>query len=195
MDATSTFLIVVSIFGLLYASRISSDCQEPPNVEEIKQRLNDEIRDSYMESMSYFNIKHILNEVPNKLNISYPNSNGQVLLARIYGDLKCRRRHQLASNQTHERSSCPWYYALEVDWDREPQTIVKAKCSCKRCLDGSRRSKKGSECQEISYHLPVIRRQCEGYIYKYGIFLENVAVGCTCQRFAKEIENNTIPNE
>lgn len=143
-----------------------------------------------MESMSYFNIKNILREVPYKLNISSSEADSQVLLSKIHGDSRCRKRHLFGSGlkETNERSSCPWYYVLEVDLNREPQTIAKARCSCKRCLEMSNsgyKSSKTSTCKEISYHMPVIRRKCVERVFKYGIYLEEIAVGCTCQRCTK----------
>ncbi|XP_045172412.1 interleukin 17-like protein [Mercenaria mercenaria] len=191
----------VCILVLLFAfvNTVLSECHEPPNAEEIKQNLQNVIKDTYLNYMSFFNIRSNLDKVTRQLNATFAVTNTtvsssykkQTYISRLYGESKCKKRRRFSAVRNHttsEMSSCPWYYNLEFDSDRIPLTVLKARCSCVNCLVPMRNGYKrdpnsaGGYCQEVSYHMPVIRRDCVGEEFRYRIVIENIPVGCTCQR-------------
>lgn len=183
---------------------LRSDCREPTGVKKIQKKLQSKIKDNYINYMSFFNVKSILEKVNGQLVETFDTSNvttlhstheREIYISRIYGESRCKRKRLIRPGKNHtasEMSSCPWFYMLEVDNDRIPLTVLKAQCSCRNCLVptsyGYKRDKNGSGgyCEEVSYHMPVIRRHCVDNVYRYRIAIEKIPVGCTCQRCSRK---------
>lgn len=189
-------LVAATVTLAALAYETDGQCEEPPNVDGIKQNLQTLIRDNYLSYMSFLNIQSTLEKAKSQLNETFftsarPEENSKVLVTRLYGESRCKKRHHFRPNQngtTNEVSSCPWHYVLEVDENRTPSALLKAKCTCRNCLIptdyGYKRDPGSSQeyCEEVKYYMPVIRRYCETGIYRYFVDIENIPVGCTCQR-------------
>ena len=84
---------------------------------------------------------------------------------------------------------CPHYLQLDVDENRIPKVLLKAKCKCTECFrsDGHRTDEPdqtGLGCKEV-YHYAIVMRATgcqENGEMKYEEVLEPVAVGCACKR-------------
>lgn len=112
--------------------------------------------------------------------------------SRIYGEPKCRRNWNFTQNSSiSTKSTCPWFVVIDVDFNREPQAMAKAKCSCKRCLAEEGGRQRGGRCVTLSSYVPVIKWGCpDNYsstdnFYSYFIHMEEVPVGCSCRRSTK----------
>jgi hypothetical protein len=104
--------------------------------------------------------------------------------SRLYGQAKCRRHRRVTQKNLGSASTCPWYVVMDVDLNREPRTMAKAKCSCNRChsVGGSSRGK--GRCATVNTYVPVIKWECpsNAKYYRYFKGIEEVPVGCTCKR-------------
>lgn len=202
---TMTILFKFQVCLFVSVKLSLSTCQEPSNVTHIKLELQNTIRDNYMNYMSFLNVKGNLVRTKGQLNtLDIKNSTAhqqKVYVSRLYGEQKCKKMRKFRSRRKQsasEMSSCPWYYVLEVDKDRIPSTVLKAKCSCSRCMVPTRygykrdRTKSIGNCKEVRYYMPIIRRHCDAGVYRYQIAIENMPVGCTCKRCnrKKRRENN-----
>ncbi|XP_060554461.1 interleukin 17-like protein [Ruditapes philippinarum] len=187
------------VLALAGTGIVFAECIEPENAEEIKLNLQKIIKDTYLNYMSFFNIKSNLDRVKSQLNdtdnstitTDFNHRRSQTYISRLYGEPKCKSRLRFRAHENHssnEISSCPWYHIIEFDSDRIPLTLLKARCTCVNCLvpmrNGYRRDRNATSgsCKEVSYHMPVIRRHCVGGEFQYRIAIENIPVGCTCQR-------------
>lgn len=124
--------------------------------------------------------------------------NNKSFQTRIYGEPKCRRNGNVRRHSDiSSKSTCPWYVVLDVEMNREPQTMAKAKCSCKRCFTVEGDGRQRDRCTTINAYVPVIKWECpDSYsgkdaYYNYFIHIEEVPVGCTCKR-PKHTVNQTI---
>ena len=78
-----------------------------------------------------------------------------------------------------QRSTCPYYYRVNIDVNRYPSRITEAKCSCVSCLNAKGDSTLG--CEEVKYFIRVLRRTgCVNGVYVYTPKIETLNVGCTC---------------
>lgn len=168
------------------------------------------IKDNYMNYMSFLNIKGNLVRARGKFktldinNSTVLHRSRHVYVSRLYGEEKCKKKRKFRSGRkqsTSEMSSCPWYFVLEVDNDRIPSTVLKAKCTCSRCMVPTRygfkrdRTHSIGYCKEVRYYMPVIQRRCNVGVYQYQIAIENIPVGCACKRCnRKNIRGKTFDN-
>ncbi|XP_071099735.1 uncharacterized protein [Haliotis cracherodii] len=90
-------------------------------------------------------------------------------------------------NFTREAGNlCPAFYKLQVDETRWPKSMYQAECVCRKCMYGGRlngkkrRSKRKFRCEKVYSHAIVIRRKCKENDCAYRLFLEAVAVACSC---------------
>ena len=167
------------------------------------------IEEKYLDYISFFNIKKNLERVKGQLNDTDYSINttdidhhtSRTYLSRLYGESKCKFRRRFRAGQeysSNEMSSCPWYYVIEFDSDRMPLTLLKARCTCVNCLvpvrNGYKRDRNATSgsCTEVSYHMPVIRRVCIRGEFQYRIAIENIPVGCTCQRCNRKKKQGKI---
>lgn len=169
-------------------------CIHPRNKRQIVKKLYRQIFSDYILGRTTFNIIPEYREVQRnqyeKQQRNQALAESKSYTAHVYGDPKCPRGRQLTNSV---QSTCPHYIVMDVDKQREPKAIAKAKCSCHKCLSlndtgyGSRRST--GRCKPVTTFVPVIRWKCpmafarngDNY-YRYVVDLEEVPVGCTCER-------------
>ncbi|XP_053374805.1 uncharacterized protein LOC128547104 [Mercenaria mercenaria] len=188
-------LYLQAIVGLLVTmclyALVDAHCVHPPYAKANKTALYRKIFHDYYVGRWTFNIireyrsnaEHIVERRKER------NKGGYFRLgkynrfqSRLYGEPKCRRQ-----SSTNSSLTCPWYVVVDVDLNREPQTMAKAKCSCNRCLSAGGTEQRGGRCATVNTYVPVIKWECpETYsdtdtYYRYFIHLEEVPVGCTCR--------------
>ncbi|XP_025092984.1 uncharacterized protein LOC112563318 [Pomacea canaliculata] len=84
-----------------------------------------------------------------------------------------------ASDALQRTSSCPWYWTLNFDSQRDPTMILTAACACHDCQDST--ALLGNVCQPVHYFRKI------KYVHEkksYGHRLFPVVVGCTCNRYS-----------
>ena len=109
-----------------------------------------------------------------------PISSGQ-----LYGDMTCPSKLPDTSD-TELRSTCPWYYVINVDDRRHPQLLAEARCKCRGCVEDAGRADRG--CERVTYPLPVLRRTgCTDGVYEYAADIAVVSVGCVCSKLRVKI--------
>ena len=185
-------MLLIATVGLVQSS-FEGPCVHAPNKSKIMKKLYKEIVQKYMLGYTSYNVIPEYRNVVRKHYASLQsNTVYDELKSRdtyIYGSSVCPRSRRLV--QTPVKSTCPHYIVLNVDKQREPRSIAKVKCSCHRCLridTAENRHKSTSRCKPVSTFVPVIRWKCpkpfarsDNY-FKYVIDLEEVPVGCTCER-------------
>ena len=158
---------------------VSSQCKEPENLDDIKHGLYIEIfKNNLLGKATYSVIPEIRDSMIDSQKGKEPDRHQ--FSTRLHGKPKCRPNGNRHGSSVSERSTCNWYYAMDVDSDRDPKIMIKARCSCTEC--------KGGTCQPVSTLVPVIRRRCaldyasNTLQYEYFTYMEEVPVGCTCMR-------------
>ena len=152
-------------------------CHEPRNLHEQLDTLYKNILNRNLLGSATFSV---IPEYRRALSHSILNSAKKY---KIYGISKCsklkKRRH--LRKHLNFKSTCPWYVYLDYDVNRIPQTMAKSECTCTECFN-VHNSQMSGICEKINSYIPVIRRTCNGGIYKYSVVMETVPVGCTCKR-------------
>ncbi|XP_067655612.1 uncharacterized protein [Haliotis asinina] len=94
---------------------------------------------------------------------------------------------EMRRNFTTEAGNlCPAYFRLDVDDTRLPRVIYQAECSCRNCMyarrlsGNKRRTKKKFRCEKVYSYDFVLRQRCKVNSCGYQLFLEPVAVACSC---------------
>lgn len=176
---------------------VTSQCIHHPDATQIKQQLK---RDAFREYVSNGWTLKMIDEYRKNTRPERPRNLIDVnkLQREHYGEKSCKKNRKI----THDsgilsQSTCPWYYVMDADLQREPQTISKAKCACKRCFTIGRRGKTRDKCKEIYSYIAVIKWRCPSnytgskpYYFQYFLEYEAVPVGCTCQRPSEETEHS-----
>lgn len=173
-------------------------CVHAPNKTRIIKQLYKEIYQDYFLGGQTFNV---IPEYRNVVRRHYASLQSNMGLTesksrntQIYGSSVCPKFHRNAPEPV--TSNCPHYIVLNVDKQREPKNIAKAKCNCHRCLRIDHNYKPfetTGSCRPVSTFIPVIRWKCpKPYVreqtnnkyYRYVIDIEEVPIGCTCERAA-----------
>ena len=191
------FQILATILVFEYFLPISSgQCVHPPDANHQKLRLKNEIFRNYVLGHWTYNV---IDEYRKVVRLNFPRNLIDVTTrqSKIHGKRSCKRNRKLTpDSDIEEQSTCPWYVVMDVDAQREPQAIAKAKCSCKRCFTLDRTGNTRDKCTHVNSFIPVIKWRClndvsgqssETY-FQYFIDIETVPVGCTCKR-PGQIEN------
>ncbi|KAL4224399.1 hypothetical protein ACF0H5_017851 [Mactra antiquata] len=188
-------LLTTTICGQLYRVVFAHGCVHSPYAEQNKTALYRQIFNDYYLGRWTFNVipEYRKNAYPNverkqrKQVHSFIDERTNRFQYRIAGESKCSKHRRVTkSSDTNSRSTCPWYYVLDYNMQREPQAIAMAKCACKHCLNVGRDGRTTNRCTEVSTYRPVVKWSCpfsidnEVNFYQYYIDLEKVAVGCTC---------------
>jgi hypothetical protein len=174
---------------MMILQQTTAQCIHHPNAEQQKQQLK---RDAFHEYISNGWTLKIMDEYRKNTRPERPSNLIDVLVRqRDYsGEKSCRKNRIITpDSDIHTLSTCPWYYVIDFDSQREPQIVSKAKCSCKRCFTVDRGGKSRDMCREINSFIPVIKWRCPNnytgnkpYYFQYYLDYEAVPVGCTCQR-------------
>ena len=179
---------------IIYLSlSINAQCVHPPYAKANKTALHRKIfHDYYLGRWTYNvikeyrgNAKHILQRRNERDQAGYFIANNySKFQSRLYGQAKCRRHRPFLRKTIDSTSTCPWYTVIDVDLNREPRTMAKAKCSCKRCQSVGETGRGKGHCTTVNSYVPVIKWECphNAKYYTYFIHLETVPVGCTCKR-------------
>lgn len=167
---------------------VTAGCSEPPDADTQKTKLQKAaFRDYLLGRWTYT----VIDEYRDSTRPKRPSNlvSLSTFQSAIYGEPSCRRNRIITQHSDiGARSTCPWFVVLDVDFQREPQTIARARCSCKRCYSIDRSGKSRARCTEVNSYIPVIKWRCPSryttgdHYYEYFIDLETVPVGCTCKR-------------
>ncbi|XP_045173778.1 interleukin 17-like protein [Mercenaria mercenaria] len=167
----------------------TTQCIHSPDAEEQKLQLKEKaFRDYLLGHWTYTTIdEYRKNTRPRRLKNLIDLMPRQ---SRIYGEQSCRKNRNVAhDSDISSKSTCPWYIVMDVDFQREPQSIAKAKCSCKRCFTIDRSGRTRDRCAEVKSFIPVIKWRCPNNFsgtapnyFEYFVDFETVPVGCTCKR-------------
>ncbi|XP_005097238.1 interleukin-17B [Aplysia californica] len=122
-------------------------------------------------------------------NISFRPSSGEPNTIRFQHDLNsdCPSRWGAISNDgLHNISLCPWTYHINTDYNRYPNDILYARCSCGWCSSqlsvGPR-----SRCYPLYHSYQVIRRECDRGQYRYTYTHESLPIACVCSHHAASV--------
>ncbi|XP_053376447.1 uncharacterized protein LOC123533180 [Mercenaria mercenaria] len=182
------FLATVLMLKCL-AQISTAQCIHPPDAEKQKLQLRKKVFRDYLLGHWTYNV---IDEY--RKNTRPPRERNLIDLQtrqrKIYGEKSCRKNGNIShESDISSKSTCPWYIVLDVDMQREPQSIAKAKCSCKRCFTVDRSGKSRDRCKEVNSYIPVIKWRCSNNYsgsrknyFKYFVDFETVPVGCTCKR-------------
>lgn len=74
------------------------------------------------------------------------------------------------------RSTCGFYYQLNIDRNRIPNELFNVECACNHSSEGMR-------CEKVYSYITVLRRTgCVNGVYVYSNVVEPLAVACTSVR-------------
>lgn len=168
-------------------------CVHLPNKTRVIRQLYKEIYQEYFLGYPTFNVIPEYRDAVRRhyasLQTHMPFEEHKIRNRQIYGSSACPRSRRHAPEEV--KSPCPHHVVLNVDRQREPRNIAKAKCNCHRCLNIDHESKVWAgtgTCKPVSSFIPVIRWKCPRIrtgnqtYYTYVIEMEEVPIGCTCER-------------
>ncbi|XP_045173729.2 interleukin-17F-like [Mercenaria mercenaria] len=141
-------------------------CQEPTS-SELRSLLSEDTHESF--GMARYHHIQFRNDIRHFQNVSRTTVPGE--------STACKRNQD--SSHINTASNCPWRYVLNHDPNRRPETIIEAKCNCRRgpCID----EVENSRCEPVKYNIRILRKYgCENGKYQYKLTMERITVGCTC---------------
>ncbi|XP_072044975.1 uncharacterized protein [Amphiura filiformis] len=114
------------------------------------------------------------NATPNSQQINNSSRN-LVDWTRHFGECDKESVLQRTRGPLNDMSLCPWTYVENIDVNREPPSLMFARCECPHCvIDGTFSHTRGYRCTPVFMKMTVRRN---GYHD-----IENVPVACVCSR-------------
>ncbi|XP_053374806.1 interleukin-17B-like [Mercenaria mercenaria] len=161
---TALLLVSIAIANPVFPNQ--DYCQEPTS-SELTSLLSEDTHESF--GMARYHTVHFRNDIRYFQNVTRTTFPGE--------STSCKRNQD--SYYINTASNCPWRYVLNHDTNRRPETIIEAKCNCRRgpCID----EVENSRCESVKYNIRVLRKYgCENGKYQYKRTMERITVGCTC---------------
>ncbi|XP_067662094.1 uncharacterized protein [Haliotis asinina] len=88
----------------------------------------------------------------------------------LQGDRGCPQHNQST------RATCPTYFSLNFDPNREPPTIAEVNCACENCRYETDESP--NACVPVYYYRNVLEREARRRCYRWRV--RAFRVGCQC---------------
>lgn len=160
-------------------------CQDPTNLDAMWTQLQLD------------NHQNLLVPMPlnGDSNLKQSYENGTLIMGDKWCPTNSMELQSSFDSSLVHRSTCPYYYVMEIDSKRYPPAITEARCRCDKCLESSRRSE-FNVCEPITLPVKLLRNTgtCVNGVWQYEPYTHHLTFACTCAVKRKHISGVVLPH-